>query len=191
MKPWCMILELYLKSIHFNWDILLNTTEKFIGHCVQHNRKTFDLLHNSLWIILHNEKHSIVFVYLLIISYNNRWEILKEMGMPDHITCSWETSMQVKKQQNWTWNKWLVQNWKRNMTRLSFVSLLISLICRVHHVKCQAGWIASWNQECQEKYQQPQICRWYPSSGRKWRGTKEFLDRVERGELKSWLGTQH
>ena len=83
-----MILELYLKSIHFNWDILLNTTEKFIGHCVQHNRKTFDLLHNSLWIILHNEKHSIVFVYLLIISYNNRWEILKEMGMPDHITCS-------------------------------------------------------------------------------------------------------
>ena len=43
-----MILELYLKSIHFNWDILLNTKEKFIGHCVQHNRKPFDLLHLSL-----------------------------------------------------------------------------------------------------------------------------------------------
>ena len=24
---------------------------------------------------------------------------------------------------------------------------------RVHHVKCQAGWITSWNQDCQEKYQ--------------------------------------
>ena len=24
---------------------------------------------------------------------------------------------------------------------------------RVHHVKCQAGWITSWNQDCWEKYQ--------------------------------------
>ena len=27
------------------------------------------------------------------------------------------------------------------------------LICRVHHVKCQAGWSTSWNQDCLEKYQ--------------------------------------
>ena len=26
---------------------------------------------------------------------------------------------------------------------------------RVHHGKCQAGWITSWNQDCREKYQQP------------------------------------
>ena len=25
--------------------------------------------------------------------------------------------------------------------------------CRAHHVKCQAGWSTSWNQDCQEKYQ--------------------------------------
>ena len=25
---------------------------------------------------------------------------------------SWETCMLVKKQQNWTWNNWLAQNWK-------------------------------------------------------------------------------
>ena len=43
---------------------------------------------------------------------------------------------------------------------------------KVHHVKRWAGWITSWNQE---KYQQPQICRWYHSSGRKQRGTKEPL----------------
>ena len=24
---------------------------------------------------------------------------------------------------------------------------------RIHHMKCQAGWITSWNQDCQEKYQ--------------------------------------
>ena len=27
------------------------------------------------------------------------WKILKEMGIPDHLTCSWEICMQVKKQQ--------------------------------------------------------------------------------------------
>ena len=37
----------------------------------------------------------------------------------------------------------------------------------------------------------PQICRWYHSNGRKWRGTKESLDEDERGEWKSWLKAQH
>ena len=41
------------------------------------------------------------------------------------------------------------------------------------------------------EYQQPQICRWYHSNGRKWRGTKEPLDEGERGEWKSQLKTQH
>ena len=35
------------------------------------------------------------------------------------------------------------------------------------------------------------ISRWYHSNGRKWRGTKETLDKGERGEWKSWLETQH
>ena len=53
-------------------------------------------------------------------------------------------------------------------------------------------WISqSWNQDCREKYQQSQICRWYHSNGRKWKGTKEPLDEGERGEWKSWLETQH
>ena len=51
-------------------------------------------------------------------------------------------------------------------------------------------WITSLNQDSQEKYQQPQVCRWYHSNGRKWRGTKEPFDEGERGEWKSWLRTQ-
>ena len=36
-------------------------------------------------------------------------------------------------------------------------------ICKIHHVKCWAGWITNCNQDCREKYQQPQLCRWcYP-----------------------------
>ena len=53
-------------------------------------------------------------------------------------------------------------------------------------MKYQVGGITSWNQDCQQKYQQPQICRWYFSNGRKWRGTKEYLDEDE-GEWKNWL----
>ena len=58
-------------------------------------------------------------------------------------------------------------------------------------MKCWSGWSTSWNQECWEKYQQHQTCRWYHSNSRKWRGTKEPLGESERGEwkagLKSWF----
>ena len=40
------------------------------------------------------------------------------------------------------------------------------IICGVHHAKCQAGWVTSWNQNCWEKPQQPQICRWCHFNGR-------------------------
>ena len=52
------------------------------------------------------------------------------------------------------------------------------------------GWLTSRNQDCWENYQQPQICRWHHSTGRKWGGTKESLDDGER-QWKSWLETQH
>ena len=67
----------------------------------------------------------------------------------------------------------------------------LALIWRVYHVKAQAGWSRSWNQDCLEKYQQIQICRWYHPNGRKRKGTKEPLDEGERGAWKSWLKTQH
>ena len=50
--------------------------------------------------------------------------------------------------------------WERSTSRLYIVNMLIYLPCRVHHVKWWAGWLKSWNQDCQEKNQQPQICRW-------------------------------
>ena len=58
-------------------------------------------------------------------------------------------------------------------------------------MKCWAGWITSWNQDYQEKYQQLQIYRWYHPNGRKWRRTKEPHNENDRGEWKSCLKTQH
>ena len=33
------------------------------------------------------------------VDHNKLWKILQEMGTPDQVTASWETCMQVKKQQ--------------------------------------------------------------------------------------------
>ena len=33
------------------------------------------------------------------VDHNKLWKILKEMGIPDHLICSWEICMQVRKQQ--------------------------------------------------------------------------------------------
>ena len=33
------------------------------------------------------------------LAQNKLWKILKEMGIPDHLSASWEVCMQVKKQQ--------------------------------------------------------------------------------------------
>ena len=68
------------------------------------------------------------------------------------------------------------------MTRLFIVTPFISLICRAHHTKCWAGWVTSWNTDCLEKYQQPQIRKWYHFKGIKRRGTKEPLDPLDEGE---------
>ena len=46
------------------------------------------------------------------------------------------------------------------------------------------SWMNHWNQDYQEKYQQPWICRWYHHNARKWRGIKK---RVKEESEKSGL----
>ena len=73
----------------------------------------------------------------------------------------------------------------------TYVSLLSTQLLKPMHQdkKCLAKYL--WSYSCREKYKQPQICRWYHSNGRRWRGTKEPLDEGEGGEWKSWLKIQH
>ena len=60
------------------------------------------------------------------------------------------------------------------------------------YISCEMlGWMTpKLESRLLELYQQPQICKWYPSNGTKWRATKEPLDEGERREWKSWLKTQ-
>ena len=61
------------------------------------------------------------------VDHNKLWKILKDMEIPDHLTCLLRNlyAGQEANSQNWTWNNELVQNWERNTTRLYIVTLFI------------------------------------------------------------------
>ena len=60
------------------------------------------------------------------VGHNKLWKILKEMGIPDHLTASWETYMQVRKQQlELDMEQQNGPNRKRSTSRLYIVTLFI------------------------------------------------------------------
>ena len=75
-------------------------------------RGTRDQIANICWIMekAREFQKNIYFCFMLYalyakafdcVDHNKLWKILKEMGIPDHLTwpASWETCMQVRKQQ--------------------------------------------------------------------------------------------
>ena len=70
-------------------------------------RGTRDQIANIHWLIekAREFQKSIYFCFIDYVKafdyvdHNKLWKILKEMGIPEHLTVSWETCMQVKKHQ--------------------------------------------------------------------------------------------
>ena len=68
---------------------------------------TRDRIANICWIIkkVKEFQKNIYFCFIDYakafdcVDHNKLWKILKEMGIPDHLTALWETYMQVRKQQ--------------------------------------------------------------------------------------------
>ena len=72
----------------------------------RNGRGSRDQIANIHWII-EKARESQKNIYFCFIDYakafdcvdhNKLWKILKEMGIPDHLTCSWEICMHVRKQ---------------------------------------------------------------------------------------------
>ena len=113
------------------------------------------------------------------------------MGIPDDLTChlrnlcaGQEVIEPDMKQQ--TGSKLGKEYGKAVHSHLAYLTFIQSTSCEMmcwmnHRLESRL----------QEKYQQPQMCRWCHSNDRKQRGTKEPLDEGEREERKSWLKTQH
>ena len=126
------------------------------------------------------------------VDHHKLWKILQEMGIPDQTTwpASWEICMQVRKQQNWTWNNRLVPNWERSVSRLYIVTLLFNwyaeyILQNARLDEAQAGIkIAGRNIS--------NII--YADDTTLMAESEEELKSLlmsERGEWKSWLETQH
>ena len=122
--------------------------------------------------------------------HNKQWKLLTEMRITDHLTCLLRNLYASQEAAVRTGHA-TTDCLKLGKEYVKTVYCHPAYRTYLQSTLCWAGCITSWNQGCWEKNKQPQICGWYHSNGRKWRGTKEPLDEVEREEWKSWLKTQH
>ena len=102
------------------------------------------------------------------------------MGDQTTLPVSWETCMLVRKQQLEFYMEKLTGSklGKEYVKPPCYPAYLINK----QNTSCEMPrWIKNWNQDCWEKYQQPQICIWY--HGKNWRGTKQPLDEDEISSL--------
>ena len=118
----------------------------------------------SIWCIIEKAKQFQRNIYFCFTDYakafdcvdhNKLWKILNDMEIPEHLTSS---CMQVKKQQLEP-EKEKITGWKLGKEYIKTVYCHLAYLTSMPstYVKCWAGWITCWNQDCQEKYQQPQI----------------------------------
>ena len=105
---------------------------------------------------------------------------------------SWEICMQVRKQ--WLELYMEQQTGSKSGKEVHQGCILSSCLFNLYAEYIMRNvelWSTSWNQDCQEKYQKPQISRWQHPYSRNQRRTKKLPDESERREWKSWLKTQH
>ena len=134
-------------------------------------------------------KHLFLLYWLLklwTVWITTKCKVLQEMGIPDHLTyplrnlyAGQEAAVRIRHG---------TTDWFQTGEGVHQGCMLSCCLFNLYaeHIM-QTGWITSWNQDCWEKYQQPQIRRWYRSNGRKWSGTKEHFEE----SVKSWLKIQH
>ena len=96
------------------FKILQTRLQQYVNHELpdvqagfRKGRGARDQIANICWIIekAREFQKSIYFCFINYaeavdcVDHNKLWKILKEMGIPDHLTTSWETCIQVRKQQ--------------------------------------------------------------------------------------------
>ena len=121
-------------------------------------RGTRDQMANIHWI-MEKTRELQKNIYFCFIDYakafdcvihNKRWKILQEMGIPDHLTCllrNLYTGQEATVKTGQGTTDWF-QIGKR-----------VHQGCILSPCLCWTGRNTSWNQDCREKSQSPQICR--------------------------------
>ena len=115
------------------------------------------------------------------------------MGIPTTLLTSWETYMQVKKQQ-------LELDMEQQTGSKLGKEYVKAVYCHPAYLTSMQSisWeMPGWMKHKLESRLPGEISiisdnlRWHHPCGRKWRGAKEPLDESERGEWKSWLESRH
>ena len=127
------------------------------------------------------------------VDHNKLWKILWETGIPDHLTyllrslyAGQEATVRTRHG-----TMYCFKTGKRVHQACILSPCLFNFYAEYTMRNIGLYDSQAWNQDCQEKYQQFQICRRDCSNGRSWRGTKEPLHESDRGKWKSWFETQH
>ena len=123
------------------------------------------------------------------VDHNKLWKILKEMGIPDHLTCLLR-NLYVGQEATEPNMEQLTSSklWKEGQSCI-LSPCLFNLY--VEHIMQNAGLNHKLDSRLLGEISTTSDGKWYHSNGKKWRGAKEPLDEGERGEWKSWLKTQH
>ena len=153
-------------------------------------RQTRNQIANTHWIIekAREFQKNIYFCFIDYVKafdcvdHNQLWKILKEMGIPEHLTCLLRNLYAGQEATVRSGHGTI--DWFQIGKGVCQGCILSPCLFNFYAEKHGTGRNISWNQDCREKYQRPQICRWHHPYGRKWRGTKKPLDESKRGEWK-------
>ena len=126
------------------------------------------------------------------VDHNKPWEILKEMGIPDHLTCLLRNLYQVKKQQL----ELDMEQQTGSKLGKEYVKAAYCHTAYLMYMQSTSWETLGWMKHKLESRLPGEISitsdmQMISSYGRKWIRTKEPLEEWERGEWKSCLKAQH
>ena len=173
--------KVMLKVLHARLQHYANQELPDVQAGFRKGRGTRDQISNINWIIekAREFQKNIISVSSTMLQPLTVWimtncgSLLEWCEYQTILSVSWETCMWVKKQQLEPCMEQLIGS--RSYDR----AVCCHPVCLTYILSTSwemLGWM-SYKPESrqQEKHQQPQIYGWYPSNGRKWRGTKEPL----------------
>ena len=186
-----------LKILQVRLQLYVNWESPDVQAGFRKGRGTRDQIANIHWIKEKAEEFQKNIYFCFIdyakgfdcVDHKKLWKILKEMGIPDHLTCLY---MQVRKQQ-------LELDMEQQTGSKLGKEYVKAVYCHPAYLTCIQNTsceMPGWMKHKMESRLPGEISitsdkQIHHPYGRKWRRTKEPADESERGEWKSWLKTEH
>ena len=196
----CHASKVMLKILQSSLQLYLNWQLPDVQAGFRKGRRTRDQIAKICWIIEKGREFQKNIYFCFIdyakafdcVDHSKLWKILEEMGIQDHLSCLlrnlYAGQEAIVRTRHGTMN---CPNLGKEYVKTVYCHL--ASLTSMQSTSCEMpGWMnPKLDRDCWEKYQQPQICRWYHSNSRKWRGNKELPDEGKKGEWKRWFETQY